>query len=222
MRILLIEDHAMLARALVQALGDQGHGVDWVADGLEAGAWLHSESPDMIILDLTLPGRDGLDLLRELRAAGSSLPVLALTARDGPGERVAGFEAGADDYLTKPFEMAELQARVLALGRRSGQLKPVVETLGELRFDRALRSLTGPEGLVSLSRRERALFEALLDFAGRVAGKEMLCARIYGTGADIEDNAIELLVSRLRKKLAGTGVEIRTLRGLGYLMRARQ
>ena len=219
MRIVLIEDNAILARALVQALGDQGHGVDWIDNGTDAADWLRADPPDLAILDLNLPGRDGLEILRDLRTQGATLPVLALTARDGPGERVAGLDAGADDYLTKPFEMAELLARVRALGRRAGQIRPKVEAVAALAFDRAARILTGPEGEIGLSRRELALFEALLDQFGRVAGKETLSARLYGTGADVEDNAVELLVSRLRKKLAGSGVEIRTLRGLGYLMR---
>ncbi|MFN3938090.1 MAG: response regulator transcription factor [Gemmobacter sp.] len=219
MRIVVIEDNAILARALVQTLGDQGHGVDWLDAGTDAADWLRADPPDLAILDLNLPGRDGIEILRDLRAAGSTLPVLALTARDGPGDRVAGLDAGADDYLTKPFEMDELLARVRALGRRSGQIRPAIEAFGTLVFDRPARLLTGPEGAIVLSRRELALFEALFDRAGQVVGKEALCARLYGTGADVEDNAIELLVSRLRKKLTGTGVEIRTLRGLGYLMR---
>lgn len=219
MRIVLVEDNAMLARALVQALGDQGHGVDWLDSGADAAAFLLAEPPDLAILDLNLPGRDGLEVLRDLRAAGSALPVLALTARDGPGDRVTGLDSGADDYLTKPFDMPELLARVRALGRRTGQIRATVEHLGSLAFDRAARVLTGPGGEIALSRRELALFEALLDTAGRVAAKDQLSARLYGTGADVDDNAVELLVSRLRRKLAGSDVEIRTLRGLGYLMR---
>ncbi len=219
MRIVVIEDNAILARALVQTLGDQGHGVDWLDGGSDAAEWLRADPPDLAILDLNLPGRDGIEILRELRAAGATLPVLALTARDGPGDRVAGLDAGADDYLTKPFEMDELLARVRALGRRSGQMRPAAESFGALVFDRTGRILTGPEGEIALGRRELALFEALLDRAGQVVGKETLSARLYGTGADVEENAVELQVSRLRKKLSGTGVEIRTLRGLGYLMR---
>jgi two-component system, OmpR family, response regulator len=218
-RIVLVEDNAMLARALVQALGDQGHGVDWLDSGADAAPFLLSDPPDLAILDLNLPGIDGLQVLRTLRSAGAAVPVLALTARDGPGDRVTGLDAGADDYLTKPFDMAELLARVRALGRRSGQMRPAVEQFGSLAFDRAARTLTGPEGGIALSRRELALFEALLDHAGRVAGKEALSARLYGTGADVDENAVELLVSRLRRKLSGSDVEIRTLRGLGYLMR---
>jgi len=220
MRIVLIEDNAMLARAVVQALCDQGHAVDWLSNGDEGAAFLAADGADLAILDINLPGRDGLSILRDLRAAGSALPVLALTARDGVGDRVRGLDAGADDYLTKPFEMAELLARVRALGRRRGAVMPVVEPVGKLTYDRIGRRVTGPDGPLDLSRRELALFEALVDQTGRVVAKDALSARIYGTGADVDDNAVELLISRLRRKIDGAGVEIRTLRGLGYLFRA--
>ncbi|MCC5983753.1 MAG: response regulator transcription factor [Rhodobacteraceae bacterium] len=218
MRIVLIEDNAMLARALAQALQTDGHAVDWLACGREGAAFLAREGADLAIIDINLPGRSGLDIIRELRARGAALPVLALTARDGLEDRVAGLDAGADDYVTKPFEIEELRARVRALGRRRAAIRVAAERFGALEFDRAARQLTAPWGPVALSRRELALWEALSDQAGRVISKAALCDRIYGTGADVEENAVELLVSRLRRKVDGGGVAIRTIRGLGYML----
>lgn len=217
MRIVVVEDNAMLARGIVQALGDAGHSVDWLDNGEAGAAFLADEGADVVILDINLPGRNGLDVLRGLRARGDATPVLMLTARAGVGDRVTGLDAGADDYLAKPFDMTELSARVRALGRR-GPRAPVVERIGVLSWNRAAGLLDGLPADQAPTRRELALFEALFEHRDRVLSKDALCARLYGTGADIETNAVELLVSRLRRKLAGSGVTIRTIRGLGYLL----
>ncbi|MCC5979171.1 MAG: response regulator transcription factor [Salinarimonas sp.] len=218
MRIVLVEDNALLARGIIQALGDEGHAVDWLSCG-EAGAqFIATQGCDLAILDINLPGRCGITVLREIRGRGECAPVIMLTARTTLEDRISGLDAGADDYLTKPFEMAELAARVRALARRRGTSTGTLERIGALEYDRAGRRLIGPQGALELPRREFALFAALFDCQGRVLSKNALCDQLYGTGADIETNAVELLVSRLRRKLAGTGICIRTLRGLGYVM----
>jgi two-component system, OmpR family, response regulator len=219
MRIVVVEDNVFLARAITQALGDLGHAVDWFACGAAGAEFLAGTGGDIAVIDVNLPRRSGIEIVREMRARGDTTPVLMLTARDALRDRVAGLDAGADDYVTKPFEMAELCARLRALGRRRGAGGYTPERLGSLHFDRAGRILCGPDGALPLPRRELALFETLFDHAGRVVSKEVLCDRLYGTGSDVEVNAIEILVSRLRRKLLGTDVSIRTIRGLGYLMK---
>lgn len=217
-RIVLIEDNTILARALIQALQEAGHAVDWLDDGQDADRFLAQTGADLAILDVNLPTLGGLEILRRLRARGDTYPVLMLTAQGQVQDRVAGLDAGADDYLVKPFEIAELHARLRALARRPSEARRDVETIGAVSFDRAARSLSGRDGVISLSRRELSLFEAFADNPGRVLSKEQLGERIYGVGADIDANAVELLVSRLRRKLDGHGLTIRTLRGLGYLV----
>lgn len=218
MRIVLIEDNAILARALIQALQEAGHAVDWLDDGQDGDSFLAQTGADLVVLDVNLPTLGGLDILRRLRARGDAYPVLMLTAQGQVQDRVAGLDAGADDYLVKPFEIAELHARLRALARRPSDARRDVERIGAVCFDRAARSLSSQDGVIALSRRELALFEAFADSPGRVLSKEQLGERIYGVGADIDANAIELLVSRLRRKLDGHGLTIRTLRGLGYLV----
>lgn len=218
MRIVLIEDHGILARALIQALQDAGHAVDWLDNGQDADGFLAQNGADLAILDVNLPGLGGLDVLRRLRARGQVFPVLMLTAQGQVSDRVAGLDAGADDYLVKPFEMAELHARIRALWRRPSDARIEFEVIGAITYDRAARSLETGAGALPLSRRELALFEAFVEHPGRVLSKDQLGERIYGVGADIDANAVELLVSRLRRKLDGHGVGIRTLRGLGYMM----
>lgn len=221
MRIVLIEDNEMLARGIVRSLNDAGHAVDWLADGAAADDFLTGEGADLAIVDVNLPGMNGFEIVRALRRRGASIPVLMLTARGETEDRVAGLDAGADYYLVKPFEMAELSARIRALLRRQSRIAPTEETIGSLRYDRTARRLYGTSGEIELRRRELALFEYLLDHVGRIASKERIADRIYGTGAEIETNAVELLVSRLRPKLAGNGVVIRTARGLGYMLDTR-
>lgn len=218
MRIVLVEDNAILARALIQALQDAGHAVDWLDTGLEADRFLAQTGADLLILDVNLPTLGGLEILRNLRARAQSFPVLILTAQGQVDDRVAGLDAGADDYLVKPFEMAELHARIRALARRPSDARATIEVIGGVSYDRSARSLSTAAGIMALSRRELALFEAFADNPGRVLSKEQLGERIYGIGADIDANAVELLVSRLRRKLDGNGLTIRTLRGLGYLV----
>lgn len=218
MRIVLIEDNQMLARAVEQALREEGHSVDWLADGQDGIEFLLREGADLAIVDMNLPRLGGLDVIRRLVASGADVPVLVLTARDGLDDRVAGLDSGADDYMTKPFEMAELCARLRALGRRRGKREQAVEVIGALEYDRGGRRLTGPDGAIDLSRRELSLWEALFDNAERVVAKSALCDSIYGVGADVDVNAVELLVSRLRRKIEGGAVQIKSIRGLGYIL----
>jgi two-component system OmpR family response regulator len=218
MRIVLVEDNISLAEGIKNALKDQGHAVDWLPDGTEAAAFLTTESADLAIIDVNLPGLSGFEIVRHIRRLGQPIPVLMLTARGDLTDRIEGLDAGADDYLIKPFEMAELSARIRALARRRPNLEKGSVQIGALQYDRAARQLSGREGTIDLPRRELALFECLLDHSGRIVSKDRIADTLYGIGSDVEANAVELLISRLRRKLAGAGVVIRTARGLGYLM----
>lgn len=221
MRILIIEDNEALATALSHRLKDNGHAVSMTHDGETGLAFLTQEDFDLAILDINLPCRDGLDLLRQARRDNITTPVLILTARDTTQERIIGLDTGADDYLVKPFEMDELDARVRALLRRqrnSGQR----DRIGKLVFDRRGHSVSF-EGIdLGLPRREISIFECLFDRSGRFVSKASLLDYVYGIGADVNDSVIEVYVSRLRKRLTVYGVEIRVARGLGYLMKVAE
>lgn len=218
MRIVLIEDNESLAQGIANALRDQGCAVDWLADGEEALRFLTVEGGDLAIIDMNLPGLDGLEIIRALRKRGQAVPIIVLTARGELADRVAGLDAGADDYLVKPFDMHELTARIRALSRRRAELRSGTREIGRIRFDETARTVTGPEGLIDLPRRELALLDCLIEHRGRIVSKERIADTLYGIGSDVEPNAVELLVSRLRRKLAETGVTIRTARGLGYML----
>jgi len=223
MRILLVEDHAELSRWISKALQDARLTVECAMDGADADALLHTQEYALVILDLTLPRMDGLEVLKRLRARGSKTPVLVLTARGGLSERVQGLNLGADDYLPKPFELAELEARVKALLRRSQGNEAVTLTCGALSFDTVSRMFTYGGAPLALTPREHAVLEVLLTRAGRAVSKEKLFDEVFALDDDASTDAIEIYVHRLRKKLErGDGeagrVAITTLRGLGYLL----
>jgi two-component system, OmpR family, response regulator len=218
MRIALIEDNKSLARGIGNALRDQGHAVDHLEDGDLGDLFLARETVDVAIVDVNLPRLSGIDLVRRMRARNDATPVLMLTAMGKTSDRVRGLDAGADDYLVKPFEMAELFARLRALSRRRSPVVPQHETLGTLTYDRQQRSVSAGGNPLDLPRRELALFELLLAQRGRLLTKDQIGSALYGAGAEVEPNAVELLVSRLRRKLDGTGAVIRTARGLGYML----
>ncbi len=218
MRILVIEDDATLGHALQEFLSRQGYAVDWLQDGTCAIDTLAGQPYDLLLLDLNLPGKSGLDVLRDLRAASHSLPVLILTARDGVDDRVAGLDSGADDYVTKPFELAELAARVRALGRRrSGQVYSVIEA-GPLQFDTVGREVRVRGERLNLSVRELSVLEMLMARAGRVVTKRQIVNSLSAWDADFSENAVEVYIYRLRRRLEGTGAGIQTVRGFGYLL----
>lgn len=217
MRILLVEDDNVLADALSRALVQSAHAVDIVCTGEDADHSLALGIYDLAILDIGLPGLNGLEVLRRLRARRSTTPVLMLTAFDALEDRVRGLDLGADDYLSKPFDLPELEARVRALLRRSANATPYLEH-GLLRFDTVGRRVFFDKRALELSPRELALLELLLMRAGRVVSKEQMVNHLYGWGDVVADNAIEVNVYRLRKKLEPLGCEIRTVRGMGYLM----
>lgn len=222
MRIVIIEDNRSVAKGIAYVLRDSGHAVDLIYDGEEADLFLKTDGGDIVILDVNLPGLNGIEVLQNLRARGDVRPVLMLTARSRTDERIAGLDAGADDYLIKPFEMAELEARLRALARR--RETPVAQpmTVGMLSYDPQTRQVSGPAGTIDLPRRELAVFEAMVSLHGRTISKSQLLDSVYGTGADVDEQVVEVYVSRLRKRLKPYAVEIRAQRGLGYFMRASQ
>jgi two-component system OmpR family response regulator len=217
MRILLVEDDKVLADALSRALVQAAHAVDIVTTGEQADHALALGIYDLAILDIGLPGLSGLDVLKRLRARKATIPVLMLTALDTLEDRVRGLDLGADDYLAKPFDLPELEARVRALLRRSNNATPDLQH-GLLRLDTVGRRAYYDKRPLELSPRELAVLELLLMRAGRVVSKEQLVNHLYGWGDEVADNAIEVNVYRLRKKLEPLGCEIRTVRGMGYLM----
>jgi two-component system OmpR family response regulator len=218
MRVLVIEDDPILGHALQEFLIEQGYAVDWLKDGDKAPGAVAGQTYDLLLLDLNLPGMSGFDVLRQLRASGHQVPVLILTARDGIEDRVAGLDLGADDYVTKPFELAELAARVRAFGRRrAGQAQPCIEA-GPLVFDTVGREVRVSGERLTLSVRELSVLEMLMARAGRVVTKQQIVNSLSAWDADFSENAVEVYVYRLRKRLEGTGAAIQTVRGFGYLL----
>lgn len=214
MRILLIEDDAGLGSAVRDQIAADGHSPDWMQTLHDAEAANRAVPYDLILLDLMLPDGGGLGFLRGLRARGAVTPVIILTARDRITERIEGLNAGADDYIVKPFDLAELSARIGAVARRyAGNPNPLF-LLGDLQIDMANRAISGPQGRVDLSGREWAIFEALLSRPGAILSKAALEERLYAFDAEVESNTIEVYVSRLRKKLGAGAID--TLRGVGY------
>jgi two-component system OmpR family response regulator len=216
MRILVAEDDATLADGVIRALRQGGFAVDWVKNGQEADAALDTNHFDLLILDIGLPKKSGLEVLKHLRGRDSHLPVLMLTALDGVNDRVRGLDAGADDYLAKPFELAELEARVRALTRRGMAGSPTLLKHGALSYDQVGRVARLNDQTLELSARELSLLEVFLARAGRLVSKDQLVSHLCEWGEEVSDNAIEVYVHRLRKKLEPGGVRIVTVRGLGY------
>jgi two-component system OmpR family response regulator len=214
--ILIAEDDPSLAEGLSFALRQAGYAVDRVQNGTEADAALTDLRFDLLILDLGLPAMDGLQILKRVRARGSRIPILILTARDSVQDRVQGLDLGADDFLAKPFSLSELQARVRALMRRSDESAGPTACLGKLTFDKVSRSAWIDGQRLDLSARELAVLEVLLRRPGQLVNKERLVDAVYEWGEEATDNAIEVYIHRIRRKLEGTGVKITTTRGLGY------
>jgi two-component system OmpR family response regulator len=219
MRILIAEDDQVLADGLMRSLRAAGAAVDHVASGTEADAALMTNTEfDLLILDLGLPRMHGLEVLRKLRARGSALPVLILTAADSVEQRVQGLDCGADDYMAKPFPLQELEARVRALVRRGAGSTSSIIRHGPLVYDQTGRVATIEGRMVDLSARELGLLEVLLQRSGRLVSKDQLVERLCEWGEEVSNNAIEVYIHRLRKKIEKGPIRIATVRGLGYCM----
>jgi len=216
MRLLLAEDDRMIGASVVQGLKQDGFAVDWVEDGRAAELALRENVHDLLLLDLGLPRRDGLAVLAAMRKRGDARPVLILTARDAVADRVAGLDAGADDYLVKPFELDELAARIRALLRRqAGRAEPVV-TCGRIELNPATREVRVAGAPVALSAREYALLEALLARPGAILSRAQLEEKLYGWADEVESNAVEVHLHGLRRKLGADA--IRNVRGVGWMI----
>ena len=216
MRLLLVEDDSMIGAAAQQGLRHEGHTIDWVRDGQQAEAAVAGGAYDLVLLDLGLPRKDGLAILRGWRAKGLAVPVLIVTARDAVSDRVAGLDAGADDYLVKPFDLDELSARVRAVLRRRAGRSDALVKLGALELDTAARRVRWKGKEVALSAREYALLEALADRPGAYLSRAQLEERLYGWSEEIASNAVEVHIHALRRKLEPE--LIRNVRGLGYTL----
>lgn len=220
MQIVVVEDNISVAKGIRYYLQDAGHAVDLIHDGAEASEFLRNDTADLVVLDINLPNQSGLDVLRQMRARQDERPVLLLTAQSETDDKITGLDAGADDYLSKPFEMEEFGARIRALCRRVSDVPRATPTIGSLSFDPTARMIVGPNGPLDVPRREVALFERLMLAQGRLVSKQLLLDSLYGTGADVDEPVVEVYVSRLRKRLQPHGVAIHVKRGLGYSMQA--
>jgi two-component system, OmpR family, response regulator len=218
MRILLVEDDEVLGDALHQSLSKADYAVDWAKQGKEADIALHDQLYDAVVLDLGLPGMDGLEVLRRLRARKILVPVLILSARESMEDRIKGLDLGADDYLTKPFKLPELEARMRALIRRYHRTTGNLIEFGALTLNSQDRTISTDGQLLDLSQRELSVLEVLMLKNGRVVSKESLVESLYSWNDEIGANAIEVYIHRIRKKLEPYGVGIRTMRGLGYTL----
>ncbi len=218
MRVLVVEDIADVGEAIVASLERMGHRVDWERDGRSADELARVQTYDLLVLDVMLPHLDGFSILRRLRERKDRTPVLVLTARSQIEDRVSALDLGADDYLVKPFDFRELEARVRALLRRQTGSTTNVLRCGALTIDRAGRVATLDDRPLDLTRRELTLLEILAARPGRVFPKDELIDQLFGLDDEPSENAVEQHMARLRRKIAGAGVEIRTLRGLGYQM----
>ena len=220
MRVLLVEDDPMIGKSVQQGLRQDGHTVDWVRESRAAELALATTSYEMLLLDLGLPGKSGLELLAQLRRAAHRIPVLVITALDSVADRILGLDSGADDYLVKPFDLDELGARMRAVLRRhAGRADPVI-ALGDLRMNPATHEVTRNGQPIVLSAREFALLKALLEQPGVPLSRARLEERLYGWGEEVESNAIEVYIHSLRRKLGSEC--IRNIRGVGYLVPANQ
>ncbi|MGH8260077.1 MAG: response regulator transcription factor [Steroidobacteraceae bacterium] len=214
MRVLLVEDDRMIAEAVRTAVEQDGHAVDWMRDGASAATALAASGFDLVLLDIGLPRRSGLEVLREARSRGVATPVIIITARDDVQSRIAGLDSGADDYVVKPFDLDELAARMRSVLRRgAGRGAPVIEQAG-IRLNPATREVSCRGAPVQLSAREYAVLEALLLRPGAILSRSQLEDRLYGWGGEIESNAVEVYIHSLRRKLGPD--TIRTVRGAGY------
>ena len=218
MKVLIVEDDPVLADGLTRTLRQADFVVDCLHDGKQADHVLSAQKYDLVILDLGLPKLDGLEVLKRMRRRDSAMPVLILTARVALADRVKGLDLGADDYLTKPFDLPELEARVRALIRRGQSGGSSILSHGALTLDTSGRRAMLGSAPLELSSRELGVLEVLMLRSGRVVNKEQLAEQLYGWDEDIGSNAIEVYVHRLRKKLEPSGIVIRTIRGLGYLL----
>lgn len=222
MRIFIVEDDLVLADGLKNSLMQSGYAVDLVSSGADADGVLAYQTFDLVLLDLGLPKLSGFEVLKRLRSRGSKIPVLILTANDDVENRVKGLDLGADDYLSKPFNLAELEARVRALIRRGQAGSSAIITLGKLQLDTVNRAAIYNDVSLNLSARELAVLEILALKAGKVVNKEQMLEKLCNFDEDISDNALEVYLHRLRKKLDHSDINIRTIRGLGYLLEVKQ
>jgi len=218
MRILLVEDDRMIGEAMAQALKDSSYAVDWVRDGQTALDSIECQHYDLILLDLGLPGKDGLEVLRSIRAHGNAIALLIITARDTVEDRIKGLDGGADDYILKPFDISELLARMRAvLRRKAGEAAPLLSN-GTISLDPATHevSIKDKDEIIRLSAREFSLLQALLVRPGAILSRTDLEDRIYGWGEEVESNAVEFLIHSLRKKMGSN--EIKNVRGAGWMV----
>lgn len=222
MRILLIEDDTMIAEAVAGSLKDSGYAVDWINNGNTAASALRSQRYDLVLLDLGLPGQDGLMVLQQLRGENNPTPVLIITARDDLHSRLSGLDGGADDYIVKPFDMAEMQARIRAVLRRHHRQTDPLPSNGTLSLNPATHQveIIGQSHPVSLSNKEFAILQALLQRPGAILSRSSLEDKIYGWGEEVESNAIDYLIHALRKKIGRQ--HIKNIRGVGWMVPKKQ